>query len=344
MKVTLLFVFIFLTETLFSQSSDYNTISIDTLIIGKFSCRALLLDNNKVWYATNQSTFGCFDLKTNKQLTNSIQFNSLQFEFRSIAQTHKNIFLASIGNPGIIFKIDKTSLNYSIVYEEYHEKVFIDSMQFFDDNFGIAIGDPTSDCMSIVITYDGGFTWQKISCNQLPKTVSGEAAFAASNSNVKIIGNSIWVASGGIKSRIYFSPDKGKTWQAFDTPIIQGKEMTGIFSMDFYNKKLGIIAGGNYEDIKSNSKNKAITLDGGKTWDLTAENLGFGYSSCVQFFPKSKGKKILSVGATGVYYSYDSGKNWSIISTDTSLFTVRFVDKNTAVASGKDKIIRIKID
>jgi photosystem II stability/assembly factor-like uncharacterized protein len=343
-KIVSTFCFTFLSVAVFSQSEIKNSFLIDTLITGKFSCRALLIDSKKVWYATNHSTFGYLDLETKKQVTQKIEFDSLEYEFRSIAQTKKHLFIATISNPGIIFKIDKQTLEYLKVYEERHEKVFFDSMQFYDEKFGIAIGDPTSDCISVVITHDGGTSWKKLSCEQLPKTAIGEAAFAASNSNVKIIGNSLWIASGGIKSRVFYSNDKGKTWQDFDTPIIQGKEMTGIFTMDFYNKKLGMVAGGNYENLQSNIKNKAITLDGGKSWQLISENKGFGYSSCVQFFPKSKGKKILSVGATGIYYSKDRGKNWRLISTDASLYTARFVDKNTVIASGKDKVIRIIIN
>ena len=43
------------------------------------------------------------------------------------------------------------------------------------------MGDPTADCISIIITRDGGQTWNKIPCSQLPKSKEGEAAFAASN-------------------------------------------------------------------------------------------------------------------------------------------------------------------
>jgi hypothetical protein len=34
---------------------------------------------------------------------------------------------------------------------------------------------------------------------------------------------------------------------------------------------------------ESNFANKARTSDGGKTWDLMAENQGFGYASCIQY-------------------------------------------------------------
>jgi hypothetical protein len=88
-----------------------------------------------------------------------------------------------------------------------------------------------------------------------------------------------------------FRHDFGTSWQVYETPIVQGEEMTGIFTADFYNEKTGIIAGGNYLKQTQNWSNKAITTNGGKTWKLIAENEAFGYASCVQFVPNSKAKQ-----------------------------------------------------
>jgi photosystem II stability/assembly factor-like uncharacterized protein len=61
----------------------------------------------------------------------------------------------------------------------------------------------------------------------------------------------------------------------------------------------------------------------------------------VQFIPNSKGKQVVSVGASGLQYSSDGGISWKQFSKDESLYTIRFVNKNTAFAAGKNKIIRI---
>jgi len=114
--------------------------------------------------------------------------------------------------------------------------------------------------------------------------------------------------------------------------------MTGIFSVDFYNDSLGIIWGGNWEEQSANSKNKAITKNGGETWTLLADGEFPGYRSCVQFVPHSGGNEIFAVGIPGIAYSYDQGENWIPLSNE-SFYTIRIPEKgNIAWLAGKNKI------
>ena len=321
--------------------SGFKYVTIDTLLNDKISIRALVLDKDKIWYAADKSRVGYYDYKTLVHLQKTIVNTDEKLEFRSIGQNSKSIFIANIGSPATIFKLNKSDLSFLKVYTENHEKAFYDSMNFWNDKEGIAVGDPTEDCLSIVITRDGGNTWKKMNCDNLPKVADGEAAFAASNTNICIKGNKTWVVSGGKKSRVLYSPNKGNSWELFDTPMVQGQSMTGIFTADFYNDKIGIVAGGNYEKPEQNWGNKAITYDSGKTWKLIGEHNGFGYASCIQFVPKSNGKQIVSVGASGLQYSADGGNSWKQFSKDKTLYTIRFLDENTAFAAGKDKIILV---
>ena len=320
----------------------YSSVEIDTLFQDNISIRSIVVDGNKIWYSANKSRFGYYDLQSSKKIESKIVKDSLQLEFRSAAQTAKNIFVMPVSNPALLFQVSKKDLKTTLVYEERHEKVFYDSMQFWNNKEGIAMGDPVSNCLSVIVTRDGGASWNKLDCDQLPKVSNGEAAFAASNTNIVVKGNNTWIVTGGVKARVLFSSDKGISWQSYDTPIVQGKSMTGIFTADFYDAKQGFIAGGDYEVLNQNQGNKAVSVNGGKSWSLIADNSGFGYTSCIQYVPKSGGKSLVSVGASGIYYSYDSGLTWKQFSTDASLYTIRFIDNQTAVAAGKDKMIRIK--
>ena len=79
----------------------------------------------------------------------------------------------------------------------------------------------------------------------------------------------IWFASGGKVARVFHSPDRGHTWQVFDTPIVHGLDSQGIFSIAFRDPTHGVIAGGDYKHPDQDGPNLAFTSDGGKTWTLS---------------------------------------------------------------------------
>jgi len=253
---------------------------------------------------------------------------------RSMALVNDTSFSLSIESPAELYK------DGMLVYHENHPKVFYDSMDFWNDKEGIAIGDSTDDCMSIIITRDGGETWVKLSCNKLPKANEGEAAFAASDTNIAIVGDHTWVATGGKTSRILYSPDKGNTWNIYDTPIIQGKKTTGIYSIDFYDELNGFAIGGDYTMPEDNQVNKIRTTDGGKNWELVAKNKEPGYRSCVQYIPNGKGNELVAVGFEGIDFSNDSGTSWKHLS-DEGFYTIRFLNDSIAYAGGKGRISKL---
>ena len=313
------------------------------LLESKLSCRAIYIDNEKVWIGMDKGRYGFYDKKKDTTIIKEIQLVARTIEFRSIAGTKEAIYILSVGNPAMLIRIDKKTLEETVVYKEEHEKVFYDSMQFVDHLDGFAMGDPIENCLAFIKTNDGGKTWQKVNCDVLPKVSEGEAAFATSNTNLIIKGKSIFMVSGGKKSRVFISEDFGATWNVYETPIVQGETMTGIFTADFYNEKIGIIAGGNYEKQDQNWANKAITKNGGKTWKLIADKEAFGYASCVQFIPNSKGNKIISVGGTGMFYSDNFGKSWIKFSDDKDFFTFRFESDKVFYATGRNKLVRFEI-
>lgn len=322
---------------------SFTTTKVDTLLSDDISIRALLIDGNKAWYAGSKGKFGWVSLNGDKDFSGVVAKDTLLPEFRAIAQTSTNVFIINVASPALLHKVSKDGRRNKEVYSETGEKVFYDAMRFYNDREGIVMGDPTNGCLAVLITSDGGETWTKQSCGTMPKTVEGEAAFAASNTNLVVKGDKTWMISGGKKSRVFNSEDKGRTWEAFDMPIAQGTEMSGAFSIDFYDENTGFAVGGDYEKPTKNSGNKILTTDGGKTWKLVGENTGFGYASCVQFLPGSNGYELVTAGPSGIYYSFDRGATWKQIVDSKIFHTIQFADAKTIIAAGQNKIIRIKL-
>lgn len=275
-----------------------------------------------------------------EQILVSLKNDSITPNFRSIAVASNKGFGLTVGSPALLYSLDVDVEKSKIVYQEHHPKAFYDSMDFWNDQEGIAIGDPTEDCMSIIITRDGGNTWTKLSCDDLPKSKEGEAAFAASDTNIAIVGDHTWVATGGKASRILYSPDKGKTWEIYDTPIIQGTATTGMYSLDFYDEKNGFAIGGDYTKPNDTLNNKIRTKDGGKTWQVVANGKGPGYRSCVQYVPNSNAKELVAIGFKGIDYSNDAGDSWTHLS-DEVFYTIRFLNDSVAYAAGKGRVSKL---
>lgn len=317
---------------------DISNVEVKTIISESIlNIRALEVKSNGIFsFAGEDGVYGGSSIYEIEEIADYsiLKKDSIVPHFRSLAITKNSLFLLGVSTPALLFK------NENLVYQENHPKAFYDSMDFWNDHEGIAIGDPTDDCMSIIITSDGGNTWTKLACDDLPKSKEGEAAFAASDTNIAIVGGKTWVATGGKASRILYSPDKGKSWDIFDTPIIQGKETTGIYSIDFYDELNGFAIGGDYTKPEDNQANKMVTRDGGRTWDLVAQNMEPGYRSCVQYIPNGKGNELVTVGFKGIDYSNDAGYTWKHLS-DEGFYTIRFLNDSIAYAAGKGRISKL---
>ncbi|SDS48127.1 Uncharacterized protein SAMN04487764_2315 [Gillisia sp. Hel1_33_143] len=342
----LLFLFVLLTigcksdEKMEKQRKFFTSVDVKNILQDdSLSIRAIEIMGNNLAFAANNGVYGLYNSQTGQWKTNQQLNDSVAPEFRAVASTSSDFFMLSVGNPGLLYKTGETG-KMELVYKEESDKVFYDSMIFWNEKEGIAMGDPTTECLSVIITRDGGQTWKKINCNAFPKSEEGEAAFAASNSNIAVQGDHTWILSGGKKSRIFYSEDKGNSWKVYETPLLQGEATTGGYSLDFYDAANGFIIGGDYTKPDGNEGNKAITKDGGKTWQLVAEGKDPGYKSSVRYIPNGDSKELVATGFTGISYSKDGGENWTQLS-DEGFFTVRFLNDSTAYAAGKGRIAKL---
>tara|TARA_R110002049_G_scaffold329_7_gene1837 strand:- start:10607 stop:11653 length:1047 start_codon:yes stop_codon:yes gene_type:complete len=316
----------------------YTTVEVETIYTDSLSFRAIqIMDGGNLAFAANKGAFGLVDLRTNKVRMNIQKYDSILPEFRAIAQNDADFFMLSVGNPALLYKTGDSG-GMELVYKEEDDEVFYDAMTFWNNQEGIAVGDSMNGCLSIIISRDGGTTWNKLPCSSLPKSEAGEGAFAASNTNIKVLGNKTWIAT--TSGNVYYSQDKGLTWTVTKSPVESSEPTQGIFSIDFYDENIGFVFGGDYTRPEINSANKAITTDGGRTWKMVANEKLPNFRSCVQFMPNSKGKSIIALGFNGIAYSHDSGENWKQLS-DESFYTLRFLNDTIAYAAGKNRIAKL---
>lgn len=349
MKKTLILFFIII--GFYACNKTYSPRSIKTVALAidknPFNIRTINVTDKVTYFTTSKGRIiGYINGTDNIMDSSEHYFDSIQPNIRATAFNGKSFFTLNVESPAYLFKNDVNAdglvSNPKLVYQETGKKVFYDAMAFFDEKNGIAMGDPTDGCLSVLITKDGGNTWCKVACDVLPKVYKGEAAFAASNTNIAIVNNQAWIISGGKKSRVFNTKDKGETWSVYNTPIVQGGETTGGYSIDFYDANNGIIMGGDYLHKNDNIGNKAITKDGGKTWKLVAEGTAPGYINCVQYIPNTNGNELMAVSTEGIYFSNNKGNTWTKVHKE-GFYTIRFVDENTAWLAGNKKIAKLTI-
>lgn len=316
----------------------FSSVEIQPIILDSLSIRAIeFMDGGSLAFAANKGTFGLLDLSTEKIRVNTQLYDTLIPEFRAIGHTATDFFMLSVGNPALLYKTGDAGAM-ELVYKEEDENVFYDAMTFWNKMEGIAMGDSMGECLSILITRDGGNNWKKLPCSSLPRSEEGEGAFAASNTNIKVIGDMAWIAT--TKGNIYYTEDKGVSWSRTATPIKAEKATQGIYSIDFFDENVGFVIGGDYTDPDNNINNKAVTLDGGKSWNLVASGELPDYRSCVQFVPNSEGKSLIAIGFKGIAYSHDQGEHWEQLS-DESFYTLRFLNDSVAYAAGANRIAKL---
>ncbi|KQT35882.1 glycosyl hydrolase [Chryseobacterium sp. Leaf405] len=334
MKKILPFLLIFLGISTFSQQIE----SFETILNDKISIRALEIYDNKVWYSGTDSKFGFVDLKDSKN-QKQIKLSDEKLQFRTLAQDQDSFYTVNIESPAYFFTIDKKTLKYQNKFSDVSKAAFYDAFHFVNNKLAFAFSD-TDDNRLKLIMYKNG-EWSFFSNNV--KLNQGEAAFAASNTNIASTKKNVWIATGGKASRILrLNLSSGKI-EVFNTPIIQGESSQGMYSIDFLDDKFGIAVGGDYTKQEANINNIATTNDGGETWQIQASGKNAGYTTCVKIKPNSKGKEIISVGDQHISYSSDFGKTWKKISDEKGFFVCEWVDGNTIVFAGKDKISVMKL-
>ena len=306
----------------------------------KSSLRGLsVVNDNVVWVSGSNGTVG----RSNNAGKNWNWFTVKgheKAEFRDIeAFDAQTALIMSIAEPAYILKTTDGGVSWTEVYKNITKGMFLDAMDFWNDEEGMVIGDPIDGRVFIATTVDGGDSWKEMETDKRPRTDSGEAFFAASGTNLRYFKKrKFFMISGGTRSRL-FTPEG-----TLPTPLVQGRETTGGNSIAVYDdgsmhgSKRMIITGGDFNADSSTSGNCAYSLDGGKKWRIP-ESPPHGYRSCVEYLSRND---IISCGLNGIDYSANSGRDWQWISKE-SFHVCRIAKSGRAIflAGNNGKIGRI---
>lgn len=302
------------------------------------SFRGLSVVSNKiVWVSGSSGTIGkSVDAGKTWQWLKVKGYETKEFRDIEAFDEHTAIIMA-VGEPAVILKTEDDGKRWKPVYTNSTPGMFLDAMEFWNDESGIVIGDPVGGRFFVARTFDGGNNWRPLSSDKLPIADSGEACFAASGTNVRALtrGEACFI-SGGSRSRFFFQHNP------VDLPLLSGKQTQGANSLAVWYKHrklpLVVVTGGDFDQPHLKTANCAISGDGGKTWSVpqTAPN---GYRSCVEFLSATR---LVTCGTSGVDISDDGGMNWKSISTE-GYHTCRKAKKGkTVFLAGSGKIGKLE--
>jgi hypothetical protein len=257
-------------------------------------------------------------------------------DFRDIeAFDSSTAIIMAIDTPSHILKTTDGGKTWRKVFEDVRPGMFLDAMDFSGKN-GVVIGDPINGKAFMAVTSDKGDSWMP---KETPDSmIDGEAFFASSGSNIKIIGakpnSKTLFVSGGIQSRLFYNGNPMKL------PMQSGKNSTGANGLALHpNQKQGIIIGGDFaNDKRSDSAILLFSLSPLVKFSSPVTPPS-GYKSAAVYLSPST---VLLCGTSGVDLSLDGGLNWKNISKLGFHVAVKSPDGRFGiVAGGNGRIAKV---
>jgi len=296
-----------------------------------------IVDEKVAWLSGHQATFvrtldGGSSWKVFKHESDTLQFRDIH----AFSKSKIALMSAGSGSSSRIYLFDADENAYQESYVMPFAEGFLNTIEFWDDQRGIAFGDSFDGQLFVLSTYDGGQTWSRIDPSKMPEAGEGEGGFAASGTCISVQPEGkAWIATGaGGNSRILFTNDFGQSWAFFENSIIKGTA-AGVTSINMLNAQVGVIVGGDLTISDQYTDNVAITKDGGKSWTLTAQPITKGafYGSTIAMIGGEK--VILASGPKGLDYSFDLGQSWSNLDT-ANYWAVKMHENGHGYATGKN--------
>lgn len=302
-----------------------------------------VVDDQVAWVSGSQGTVG--RTIDGGKTWRFIPVNSFEkLEFRSLfAFDSLRAVIANAGSPAYVLHTTDGGKNWSTVYTNPHTDAFIDGMDFWNEQEGMIYGDAIEGRMLLLRTHDGGLHWQETEKNTRPVLSEGEGSFAASGTGIRCVDKRFaLIATGGKRSRLWISSDRGLKWEVLNPPVIQGSTMTGIFSLAFRDSSNWIIVGGNYQVDSLKTDHVFYTRDKGKNWIRPLKPTR-GMRECVEFIDD---KTVISCGLNGIDVSGNGGVIWRPLSDERQFAVVRKARRGSLVvfagAQGRIAVLKTR--
>jgi photosystem II stability/assembly factor-like uncharacterized protein len=270
-------------------------------------------------------------------------------QFRDVeGVSGQEAYLLSIGfgRDSRIYHTVDGGRTWQLQFKNRDENAFYDCFAFWTPDRALVMADAVDGRFPVRRTVDGRF-WVDIGDN-LPAGQPGEAAFAASGTCVATQGETnAWIVTGGAeKARIFATTNRGKTWQAYRTPIAQGTPASGVFTVDFRDALHGVIAGGDLESPDNRVRNFAVSSDGGKTWqhpsNVPIHGAVFGLSYAAGHDQAPNLKRVVATGPDGAAWTDDEGGTWTRLRGVRDFWAVAFANKEVGWFVGTEgRILKI---
>ncbi|RYY97679.1 MAG: oxidoreductase [Chitinophagaceae bacterium] len=308
----------------------------------KTSLRGLsAVDNNVVWVSGSNGTVGkSTDGGQSWKWITVSGFEKRDFRDIEAFDAARAVIIA-VDTPAYILRTIDGGATWKVVYENHTPGMFLDAMEFWNEQAGIVVGDPIGGRLFVARSFDGGASWQDVPFDNRPRSDSGEAMFASSGTNVRALDrDEAVIVTGGLRSRVFIRDRR------LELPVMQGTESRGANSIAVQDRstrrggKRLVVVGGDFYRPANDTAACFYSTNRGRTWKAP-EVPPHGYRSCVEYLSKSK---LVASGLTGVDLSTDGGRTWKWINKE-GYHACRKAKNGTAVffAGGGGKVGKLSV-
>jgi uncharacterized repeat protein (TIGR01451 family) len=320
--------------TLASQAQDYWTEYSTSQPATSTGIRSIsIVDDNVVWLSNACGTTGCNPIRRYSRSTDSgvtwttnaidLGVNSNNLEIANISGVSATTAFAAVfpqaaGAIGGIWKTTDAGVSWTRQNTALFNgsSSFCSLVHFWDENNGVAVGDPEGGYYEIYTTNNSGTNWSRVPSATIGPLPIGVDDYSLTN-NFTVTGNTIWF--GNTYGIIYRSTDRGLTWTQWQSPIPDfggGINSQDSADLAFTSETKGLLQTSDFQLFE--------TLNGGQTWNQIFSNNGFSRNFGIAAIPGQPDHYIsigedLDIVQRGSSFTTDGGLNWISINDNPDI-------------------------